>query len=431
MQLILNQFNPWWQGHQVPAALLGKPRQILPTLYPSLSLRQMTFITGLRRVGKTTLIFQLVDQLMRENRVAPYHVLYFSFDETRYRLDEILDFYQVNILQKDLRAADRIYIFFDEIQKLSHWPEQVKILYDLYPNVKITLSGSANIIMKVKSRESLAGRFFDYVIEPLDFPEYLAFKEIAVDGSREGVFQQTLEREFRQFLKTGGFIEAIPFDDGQLVRYFKESILERVTYRDIPEVFSIAMPDLLLRLLNIMAQNPGFYLEYKNLASDLQFDQRTIINYLSYLEYSFLLQKLYNYSTNLLSSEKKLKRAYLANTGFTYALAGELKFPLLMEQFWVNFLKAKYFYRSPQKDEVDLVHVAGNFTLPIEIKMRESVSAKDAGALFKFLRYFGKKQGLLISLRDETELVNNGMAVKVLPYWKYWSIRQWIEEAPA
>jgi hypothetical protein len=63
--------------------------------------------------------------------------------------------------------------------------------------------------------------------------------------------------------------------------------------------------------------------------------------------------------------------------------------------------------------------------------MWESVTAKDAGALFKFLRYFGKKQGLLISWRDETELVNNGMADKVLPYWKYWSICKWIEEAPA
>jgi predicted AAA+ superfamily ATPase len=135
MQLILNQFNPWWQGHQVPASLLGKLRQILPTVYPSLTLRQMTFITGLRRAGKTTLIFQLINRLMRENRVPPYQVLYFSFDETRYRLDEILDFYQVNILQNDLRAADRIYIFFDEIQKLSQWPEQVKILYDLYGTV--------------------------------------------------------------------------------------------------------------------------------------------------------------------------------------------------------------------------------------------------------------------------------------------------------
>ena len=63
--------------------------------------------------------------------------------------------------------------------------------------------------------------------------------------------------------------------------------------------------------------------------------------------------------------------------------------------------------------------------------MRESVSAINAGALFKFLRYFGKKKGLLVSLHGETELVNNGMAIKVLPYWKYWSIRRWIEEAPA
>lgn len=302
-------------------------------------------------------------------------------------------------------------------------------MYDLHPNLKITLSGSANIIMKVKSRESLAGRFFDYVIDPLDFPEYLAFREIAIDSEREAVFQTAIVKEFRKFLKTGGFIEAMQFDDGQLVRYFKDSILERVTYRDIPEVFSIAAPDLLLRLLHIFAQQPGRYLEYKNLAGDLQFDQRTIMNYLGYLEYSFLLQKLYNYSTNLLSSEKKLKRAYLSNTGFTHALAGELNFPLLMEQFWVNLLKAGFFYRSPQKDEVDLVHVSGGLCLPIEIKMRENVSAKDAGALFKFLRYFGRQQGLLISLHEETVFVNNGMTVKVLPYWKYWSIRKWIEEA--
>jgi predicted AAA+ superfamily ATPase len=134
MQLILNQFNPWWQGQQVPAPLLGRPRQILPTLYPALSLRQMTFITGLRRVGKTTLIFQL-----------------------------------------------------DEIQKLSQWPEQAKILYDLYPNLKITLSGSANIIMTVKSRESLAGRFFDYVIDPHSGAKSWLLSRIQKPGERPAI----------------------------------------------------------------------------------------------------------------------------------------------------------------------------------------------------------------------------------------------------
>jgi len=428
MQLILNQFNPWWQTQAVPEALIGKLRQILPTLYNSLSLRQMTFISGLRHVGKTTLIFQLIDRLIREKKIAPYHVLYFSFDETRYNLEELLAFYQTHILQNNLRAVARIYIFFDEIQKLPSWPEQIKILYDLHPNVKITLSGSANINMKVKSRESLAGRFFDHTIDPLDFPEYLAFKMIAVDHEREAVFQQIIVKEFRQFLKTGGYIEAISFDHRQLVKYFKDSILERVTYRDIPEIFSIAVPDLLFRLLGILAQTPGLYLEYKNLASDLQFDQRTITNYFSYLEYSLLVQKLYSYSTNLLSSEKRLKRVYLANTGFTCALAGDMNFPLLMEQFWINFLKAQYFYRSPQKDEVDIVHVSEKFCLPIEIKMRENVSAKDAASLFKFLRQFDLKEGLMISLQTETEFANNGKRVKVLPYWKYWSILRWVEE---
>jgi hypothetical protein len=119
MQLILNQFNPWWQRRQVPEPLLGRARHYLQTLYDSLSPRQMTFITGLRRVGKTTLIFQLVDRLIRERQVNPYHLLYFSFDESRFSLEEILAFYQTQILQDDLRAFERVYIFLDEIQKLS------------------------------------------------------------------------------------------------------------------------------------------------------------------------------------------------------------------------------------------------------------------------------------------------------------------------
>jgi len=429
MQSTLNRFNPWWRLKVAPASLVGKPREVFATLQQSLALRQMLIITGLRRVGKTTLIFQLIDRLLKSKSATPYQLLYYSFDEARFGLEEVISFYQTHVLQSELLGHERIYFFLDEIQKLPNWPEQIKILYDLHPNVKIILSGSANLAMKVGSRESLAGRFFEYAIAPLDFPEYLRFKDVEIDAEREAIFQTSLVVEFQKYLKSGGFIEALAFDEAQTVKYFKESLLERAIYRDIPEVFAVAAPDLLGRLLHILAQRPGLYLEYKNLANDLQWDQRTVANYFNYLEYSFLVQKLYNYSTNLLSSEKKLKRVYLSNPGFTFALTGELNLPLLLEQFWINCLRAKYFYRSPQKEEVDLIHAEGHAVLPIEIKIRENVTAKHADALLKFLRRFNLKDGLMISAQTETEVRNNGKSVKVLPYWKYWSIMKWLEEA--
>jgi len=69
-----------------------------------------------------------------------------------------------------------------------------------------------------------------------------------------------------------------------LRRYFRESILERVIYRDIPEQFTIREPALAFQILNILASQPGMLIEYKNLANDLGRDQRTIANYFEYLK---------------------------------------------------------------------------------------------------------------------------------------------------
>ncbi len=425
MQSILNIFNPWWTGGSIPSELVGKPRTIFQSLKSSLNLRQISILTGLRRVGKTTLLFQLIDALLKE-KVHPYHILYFSFDESQFALDQILEYYQHTVLQKELREAKKIYIFLDEIQKLEQWPEKIKIYYDLYPNIKWVLSGSARILLFRGSRESLAGRFFEFPVQPLDFYEYLKFRGQKIDFSREALFKTTIISEFQHFLKCGGFIEALNLSDFQRQAYFKESVLERVTFKDIPENFTVKKPALLLQLLKVAAFQPGLYLDYKNLANDLKMDQRTIADYVALLDYALLIQKLFNYSTNKLTSEKKMKRLYLSNVAFTQALHPQATLPILIEQFWINHLKARFFYRSPRKDEVDLVLENNRMVLPIEIKMRENITARDASALFIFLNRFSGRTGLMITQDSEGILERNHHQVQLLPYWKYQSILNFI-----
>lgn len=210
-------------------------------------------------------------------------------------------------------------------------------------------------------------------------------------------------------------------------KYFKESLIERVLFIDIPQTFKLDSPNLLMRLLNIAASNPGFYLDYKNLSNDLKIDHRTIENYISYLEYTMFLQRLYNYSKNLLTSEKKIKRLYLFNPAFTLALNPNVNMPVLLEQFFINFLEAKFFYRNPQKEEIDIIYIkSNNIILPIEIKIREKINKKDVKTMFKFIEKNNLKNGLLITVDEERQFKNADKTIDALPYWKYWSIKTYL-----
>lgn len=417
-------FNPWWRSGSVPASLVGRKRRALQELLPYLELRQILILYGLRRAGKTTLMFQIIEGLLKERGVSPLQILYFSFDEESEDIGELLKAYETDVLKESISDNKKIYLFLDEIQKLGGWPDKVKIVYDLNPNIKIFLSGSAAINLSKGSRESLAGRFFEFEIGPLDFDEYLDFKGIGIDHRREKVYEAEIKRGLNDFVLTGGFIEALELDEIPRRKYFREGLLERVIFRDLPESFSIRSADLLYRCMGVFATHPGMILDYRNLGNDLGYDQRTISDYVSYLEYALLVNKLYNFSPNLLTSEKKMRKVYLSNTAFSSALSGEDDFSVLAEQYFANTLKAGFFWRSAQKDEVDLVLAPEDKVVPVEIKMRGDIRARDAKSLFKFMARYDIDRSYIISSGLETAFKDGGRTVEVIPYWKYWTIKR-------
>lgn len=418
----LLSFNPWWRDGKVPPQFLGKKRRIFSEVARYIDKRQILLFTGLRRVGKTTLMYQIVDELLGKG-VNPYNILYFSFDEMRYELEDIIKQYEIEVLREDI-AGKKAFVLLDEIQKLNDWPSKVKILYDSNPKLKLFLTGSAQISMWRGTRESLAGRFFEFLVRPLDFEEYLDFKGLQIDGDREAIFEKDLKRQMTGFLRTGGFIEALDLDEYMIRKYFKESLLERVIFVDIPQTFRLDIPELSMKLLSLAASRPGFYLDYKNLGNDLKIDHRTIANYVSYLEYALLLQKLYNYSRNLLTSEKRARKVYLSNTAFTLALSPRTDMPALLEQYFVNSLDARFFLKTPQKEEIDIIRTEKSHLLPVEVKIMEKIARADVKILFKFLERNNLRRALLITLDTETRFRKGKLMVEAIPYWKYWSIRR-------
>ena len=99
-------------------------------------------------------------------------------------------------------------------------------------------------------------------------------------------------------------------DEVKISKYVKEFVLDKIIYIDIPEVFSIDEPSLLETMFSIISAKPGMIVDYESLSNDLKRNRKTISNYILYLEKAFLIKKLYNYSKNILTSEKKLKKFY-------------------------------------------------------------------------------------------------------------------------
>jgi len=149
------KFNPWWTESNVPQKFLGSyEREVFDYIKSLLNKRQTLLFYGLRRVGKTFLMYKTIDDLIK-NGVNPLHIIYFSFDEKIEGIEKIISEYEERVLKEKISNIPKVYIFLDEIQKEKEWQDKIKILYDLNPNIKIILSGSVSVSLQYGSKESL------------------------------------------------------------------------------------------------------------------------------------------------------------------------------------------------------------------------------------------------------------------------------------
>lgn len=354
----------------------SQKRKYFETLKEELDKRFILSMIGLRRVGKTTLMLQLIDNLIGR-WIDRFCILYYTFDNWG-EIEDVISNYQ-KISNKDINK-DNLYIFLDEIQKAQDWQNKIKIYYDLYPNIKFILSGSASLFLN--HTESLAGRINTYTIKPLFFDEYLEYKNLSYLIDNIAAFEDKIIIEFEKYIYRQ-FWDIIDTDLMEAQSYIKK-LKEKIIKEDLVNYFDIKHPDLLLKIFDILCKNPWMLVDYKHMANDLNFDWRTVQTYIHYLEEAFLIKKLYNYSPNLLTSEKKLKKIYLNSTSF-FTGDGEISWELF-ENHIINIYDAKYFWRVG-KNEVDIILVKNKNIIPIEVKYKSQLKKDD----FSGLNYFINK----------------------------------------
>ena len=412
----LSRFNSWWTAGRVRASLVEKyRRKLYHDLSKNLKRRQALLIWGMRRVGKTVLALQLIDDLLKTG-VDPRFILYFSFDEAPSDMRDVLETYQRQVLNATFEATeDKVYVFFDEVQKVRDWESTIKVYYDLYPHVKFVLTGSASVSLRKRSRESLAGRIAAFLLEPLSFEEFLELsgKDVGEIRKNPALWDRDMAPLLNRYMKYGSFPELVGEEDEEYARnYILNNVVGRVVYRDIPEEFGLRDVELLRSLLYVLARNPGAVVNYRELSKNLGRDQRTVSNYVEYLEYGLLVRLVYNYRGSPLASARKMKKAYLGTPNIALAFGPPPSgvTSKLLENLVMMKTGARFFYRNAF--EVDFVLVNDGTLTGIEVKESES----DIRQLKLFSKHFLGKVAKTILVTAER---GTAEGAEVVPAWEF------------
>ncbi|HLP87759.1 MAG TPA: ATP-binding protein [Nostocaceae cyanobacterium] len=397
--------NPWWETGSKEKIIYqeNKRRKYFETFSRSIldtSVHRAIVLMGPRRVGKTVMVYHSI-RLLLDSGISAENILYVSLETPIYTglpLERILSYFQ-ELFNHDRNS--RLFVFFDEIQYLREWEIHLKSLVDSFPSYRFVATGSAAAALRLKSAESGAGRFSDYILPPLTFAEYLMFIEredelieANINDSQDSGYPskkyeflsqniEQLNEEFINYLNFGGYPEAV---FSETIRqnpnqYIKSDIIDKVLLRDLPSLYGISDIQELNRLFTTLAYNSGNEVSLEGLSKSSGVAKNTLKRYLEYLEAAFLIRRVERIDQNA----KRFKRAicfkvYLTNPSMRAALFGQLETnskamgamteTAIFSQ-WQHSKMIELYYARWKTGEIDIVHLNAAHQVPswiVEVK---------------------------------------------------------------
>jgi predicted AAA+ superfamily ATPase len=299
-------------------------RKIFNFLEKHLSVKQVTVLTGMRRTGKTTLVKQLMEASDIEQK------LFFDLERIDHR--ELFSYknYDSTIKELEKEGVDfskKVMICIDEIQLLPNIPSVIKYLYDHY-DIKFIVTGSSSYYIKNKFQESMAGRKKIFEIYPLDFGEYLTFKNIKYKtlSNLEELESSTnsatsLQFEYEDYCTYGGFPEVVLTEDISEKKDLLQDILSSYINIDLVQIADIKKIPELRNIIKLLATRIGSKLDISKIANTVNLSRQTVENYIYLLENTYFIKTIPVYSLNADREIVKARKVYFLDNGIATQFA--------------------------------------------------------------------------------------------------------------
>ena len=275
MEQVLYKLNPWWEvDFHTKSVPRPKYQNKLSKLLP---MRDIVLLTGLRRVGKTTIIKQIVEELLL--KVKPELIFYVSLDAyglEKYSIHEIVTRYRTI---HRLGLDQKIYVFLDEIAFKEDFQKELKDFYD-NENIKIYASASSASILRDK-KAYLTGRTRTIEILPLDFEEFLVFRNRKIKTADAYL----LENYFMEYMQTGGLPEYVLTGD---IVYLSE-LVDSILYKDIIAFHNIKDSAIVKDFFRLLMERAGKMLTLNKMAKILGISLDTVRRYMEYFKETYIV----------------------------------------------------------------------------------------------------------------------------------------------
>ena len=398
-----------------------KKTKIVPRDY-DFDLNANYVLIGLRRAGKSTLLYKIVKDLV-EKGIEWNQIIYINFEDERLAEFSLNDFNDLLSVQAELTDKTG-YFFLDEIQNIEGWEKFARRMADSKEHTFITGSNAKMLSQEIENR--LGGRYFTKYITPYNFKEFLTAKQIdfsdkAIFGTKES---GKIKREFSEYFYFGGFPEALNY---QNKREYVSSIYQKVLLGDIAGRNGIRNPNGLQILIKKIAESVKDEISYSKLHNILKtigvkISKDIVIDYIGYAKQSFLIFTIKNYFSKFV--EKETTPKYYFNDNGLLNLFLNKEEPRLLENLvainlWDNY-KGNVYYLKSQNLDVDFFIEETGTAIQVAYSItnisddRETKSLVEAAKTLKEAKEF-----VIITYEEEKELNIDGVKIQLIPVWKW------------
>lgn len=399
-------------------------RDELRLLKKNLHYKQVIAVSGVRRAGKTYMLFQLVQELLLSN---PESVCYINFEDERFSNDVAqLDLiYRTFLEYKD--AGEKLYFFFDEIQNISGWEKWLARMYE--KEIKFFVSGSNALLLSTEFSQSLTGRHKIVQVFPLSFAQYVQYKRSELLLVSQKVVENiaVFRRLLSDYLRWGGFPEVVYEDNRDLLKDFFRDIVTR----DVIARQNIRYKQSLREIALILLTNIGRYHSLYSLNKTLQSRSiNTVKNYLAYLEDAYLLLKIPFLSFSVKKQQANPFKIFAIDNG----LRNEVSFRFSEDVGWLYENTAAielvrrygkesvYYWKAGRAGEVDFVVREGRkimLLIQVCFNYNDDTKLRELKGLIAGSQQLACDNLLLLCAETEGQETVNGRKVEIKPLWKW------------